>query len=43
MWLAAAGGDANGMALASMSRDLFLPTLWTWGEGLSLSASVDDY
>jgi pimeloyl-ACP methyl ester carboxylesterase len=43
MWLAAADGDASGMALASMSRDLFLPTLWTWGEGLSLSASVDDY
>jgi pimeloyl-ACP methyl ester carboxylesterase len=43
MWLAAAGGDASGMALASMSRNLFLPTLWTWGEGLSLSASVDDY
>jgi pimeloyl-ACP methyl ester carboxylesterase len=43
MWLAAAGGDASGMALASMSRNMFLPTLWTWGEGLSLSASVDDY
>jgi len=43
MWLAAEGGDASGMALASMSRNLFLPTLWTWGEGLSLAASVDDY
>jgi pimeloyl-ACP methyl ester carboxylesterase len=43
MWLAAADGDASGMALASMSRNLFLPTLWTWGEGLSLAASVDDY
>jgi pimeloyl-ACP methyl ester carboxylesterase len=43
MWLAAEGGDASGMALASMSRNMFLPTLWTWGEGLSLSASVDDY
>jgi len=43
MWLAAESGDASGMALASMSRDLFLPTLWTWGEGLSLAASVDDY
>jgi pimeloyl-ACP methyl ester carboxylesterase len=43
MWLAAAEGDASGMALASMSRNLFLPTLWTWGEGLSLGASVDDY
>jgi pimeloyl-ACP methyl ester carboxylesterase len=43
MWLAAESGDASGMALASMSRNLFLPTLWIWGEGLSLSASVDDY
>jgi hypothetical protein len=43
MWLAAAEGDASGMALASLVRDLFLPNLWTWGEGLSLSASVDDY
>ena len=43
MWLAAEAGDASGMALASMSRNLFLPNLWTWGEGLSLAASVDDY
>jgi len=43
MWLAAEGGDASGMALASLSRNLFLPTLWTWGEGLSIAASVDDY
>ena len=43
MWLSAAAGDASGMALASMSRDLFLPDLWVWGEGLSLAASVDDY
>jgi pimeloyl-ACP methyl ester carboxylesterase len=43
MWLAAASGDASGMALASMSRNLFLPNLWTWGEVFSLSASVDDY
>jgi pimeloyl-ACP methyl ester carboxylesterase len=43
MWLAAAARDASGMALASISRNLFLPSLWTWGEALSLSASVDDY
>jgi hypothetical protein len=43
MWLSAAGGDASGMALLSMGRNLFLPNLWTWGEGLSLAASVDDY
>jgi pimeloyl-ACP methyl ester carboxylesterase len=43
MWLAAEEGDASGMALASLSRNLFLPTLWTWGEGLSLAGSVDDF
>jgi pimeloyl-ACP methyl ester carboxylesterase len=43
MWLAAEAGDASGMALASMSRNLFLPNLWTWGEGFSVAASVDDY
>ena len=43
MWLAAAGGDASGMALVSMSRNMFLPTLWTRGEALSLAASVNDY
>ncbi len=43
MWLAAESGDASGMALLSMIRNTFLPTLWTWGEGLSLAASVDDY
>jgi hypothetical protein len=43
LWLAAAGGDAGGMALVSMIRNMLLPNLWTWGEGLSLAASVDDY
>jgi pimeloyl-ACP methyl ester carboxylesterase len=43
MWLAAKDGDASGMALVSIGRNMFLPTLWTWGEGLSLAASVDDY
>jgi pimeloyl-ACP methyl ester carboxylesterase len=43
MWLAAAEGDPSGLALATMSRNLFLPNLWTWGEGLSLVASVDDF
>jgi pimeloyl-ACP methyl ester carboxylesterase len=43
MWLTAEGGDASGMALVSMIRNMFLPSLWTWGEGLSLAASVDDY
>ena len=43
MWLSAESGDASGMALMSMMRNMFLPSLWTWGEGLSLAASVDDY
>ena len=43
MWLAAERGDASGMALLSMLRNMLLPNLWTWGEGLSLAASVDDY
>jgi len=43
LWLAADRGDASGMALLSMIRNMFLPNLWIWGEGLSLAASVDDY
>ena len=43
MWLAAKGGDASGMALVSMSSPMLLPTLWIWGEALSLAASVGDY
>jgi hypothetical protein len=31
------------MALLSMIRNMLLPNLWIWGEGLSLAASVDDY
>jgi len=43
MWLAAEEGDASGLALASMSRNMFLPNLWVLGEFLSLGGSVDDY
>jgi pimeloyl-ACP methyl ester carboxylesterase len=43
MWLAAEGGDAGGMALVSMSRNMFLPNMFVFGEFLSLGGSVDDY
>jgi pimeloyl-ACP methyl ester carboxylesterase len=43
MWLAAENGDASGMALASMSRNMFLPNLFVFGEFLSMGGSVDDF
>jgi pimeloyl-ACP methyl ester carboxylesterase len=43
MWLAAEKGDASGMALASMSRNMFLPNLFVFGEFLSMGGSVDDF
>jgi pimeloyl-ACP methyl ester carboxylesterase len=43
MWLAAEEGDASGMALVSMSRNMFLPNLWVFGDFLSKGGSVDDY
>ncbi len=43
MWLSAAEGDASGMALASMSRNLFLPTLFNWGHFAAMGVSVNDY
>jgi hypothetical protein len=43
LWLDAAEGDYGGMALISLSRNLFLPTLFTWGHFLSMGSSVDDY
>jgi len=43
MWLAAAQGDASGLALLSMTSSMFLPNLLVWGEFLSLGGSVDDY
>jgi pimeloyl-ACP methyl ester carboxylesterase len=43
IWLAAADGDASGMALASISRNLFLPNLFTWGHFSAMGTSVNDY
>ena len=43
LWLSAAEGDASGMALASMSRNLFLPGLFTWGHFAAMGSSVNDY
>ena len=43
MWLAAAEGDASGMALVSMSRNMFLPNLFVYGDLLSKAGSVDDF
>jgi len=43
MWLAAEKGDASGMVLASMSRNIMLPNLFVWGEFLSIGGSVDDF
>ena len=43
MWLAAEKGDASGMALASIGRNLFLPNLFVFGELLSVGGSVDDF
>lgn len=43
MWLDAAEGDASGMALASLSRNLFLPNLFTWGHFMAMGTSVNDY
>ncbi len=43
IWLAAEEGDASGMALATMSRNMFLPNMFVFGEFLSLGGSVDDY
>ena len=42
MWLATEEGDASGMALASMSRNMFLPNLFVYGDLLSKGGSVDD-
>jgi pimeloyl-ACP methyl ester carboxylesterase len=43
MWLAAEKGDASGMALASMSRNMFLPNIFVFGEFLSMGGSVNDF
>ncbi len=43
MWLAAEKGDASGMALVSMGRNIFLPNLAVFGEFLSIGSSVNDF
>jgi pimeloyl-ACP methyl ester carboxylesterase len=43
MWLAAEKGDASGMALMSMTRNMFLPNLFVFGDFLSKGGSVDDF
>lgn len=43
MWLAAAEGDASGMALVSMTRNLFLPTMFVYGDLLAKGGSGWDF
>ena len=43
LWLDAAEGDYSGMAMISLSKNLFLPTLFTWGHFLSMGVSSGDY
>jgi pimeloyl-ACP methyl ester carboxylesterase len=43
MWLAAEHGDASGMALVSLTRNMFLPNLFIFGEFLSKGGSVADF
>jgi pimeloyl-ACP methyl ester carboxylesterase len=43
LWLAADRGDASGMALVSMTKNMILPNVWTWGHFLSMGVSSGDY
>jgi pimeloyl-ACP methyl ester carboxylesterase len=43
LWLDAAEGDYSGMAMISLSKNLFLPTLFTWGHFLTMGVSSGDY
>lgn len=43
MWLSAEKGDASGMALASMTRNMFIPDLFVYGEMLSKASSADTF
>ena len=42
LWLDAAGGDYGGMAMFSLSKNLFLPNMTT-GHHLAMGGSVEDY
>jgi hypothetical protein len=43
MWLDAAEGDYSGLALVSMTKNMLLPNVWTWGHFLSMGVSSGDY
>jgi pimeloyl-ACP methyl ester carboxylesterase len=43
MWQAAAEGDASGMALASLSSNMFLPNFYTWGHTLAMGGGTGEY
>jgi len=43
LWLDAAEGDYSGMAMITLSKNLFLPTLFTWGHFLAMGVSSGDY
>ena len=43
MWLAAAEGDASGMALASFLSNMVLPNFFTWGHLLAIGSGTDEY
>jgi pimeloyl-ACP methyl ester carboxylesterase len=43
MWLAAEKGDASGMALVSLTRNMFLPNLFVYGDLLAKGGSGGDF
>jgi len=43
MWLAAEEGDPSGMALLSMTRNMFLPNLFVYGDLLAKATSGGDF
>jgi pimeloyl-ACP methyl ester carboxylesterase len=43
MWLAAEDGDASGMALLTMTRNMFLPTIFVYGDLLAKGSSGGDF
>src|SRR5262249_25157567 len=43
MWLAAEAGDPSGMALLSMTRNMFLPKLFVYGDLLAKAGSGGDF
>jgi pimeloyl-ACP methyl ester carboxylesterase len=43
LWLDAAEGNYSGMAMISLTKNMFLPNLFNWGHFLSMGGSVEDY